>query len=246
MASRIPLQDLAVEQFTAPSADARQHKRPLSPSRSSALFNPAKRRILDVEGISPSHGLATSSSLAFRPTSSTVYGSHVATPSRSCRKPDTRASVVLPSSSGSTKTCINSHTPHLRPDEANTILLASPISLDPRTPPSIHLHHATRNVDRQSKHYPGFEIYHDGPTGVGLPISTVPLQDHGGSVGVNLDDAEGIKENVPPRRKTKKLCSKGVSSATPIHPTSSSPFIFARKNDASCPAGAPSSCLTWG
>lgn len=225
--TRIPLQDLAVEQFTAPSADARKHKRPLSPSRSSALFNPAKRRILDVAGISTSHGLATSS-LTFRPTSSTVYGSHFATPSRSCRKPDTHAPVVLPSSSGSTKTCINTHTPHLRPDEANTILLASPISLDPRTPPSIYLHHATRNVDRQSKHYPGFEIYHDGPSGVGSPISTGPLQDHSGSVGVNLDGEEGIKENVPPRRKTKKLCSKGLSSATPTHPTSSSPHIFAR------------------
>ncbi|KAI6105880.1 hypothetical protein F5141DRAFT_1126546 [Pisolithus sp. B1] len=213
--TRIPLQDLSVEQFTAPSADTRKHKRPLSPSRSSAL-----------------------------PTSSTVYGSHFATPSRSSRKLDTHAPLTLPSSSGSTKTCMNTRMPHLWPDEANTIPLPSPGSLDPCTPPTIHLHHATRNVDRQSKHYPGFEIHHDGPSGVVSPISAGPLQNDGRGVEVNVDSEEGIKENVPPKRKTKKICSKGFSSATSIDPTNSCPRIFSRKNDPSCPADVPSPCLT--
>ena len=50
---RMPLHDLPLEQFLT-SKTPRKHKRPLSPSRTT-LFNPAKRRVLDAEGISPSN-----------------------------------------------------------------------------------------------------------------------------------------------------------------------------------------------
>ncbi|KAI6047491.1 hypothetical protein EDC04DRAFT_2876497 [Pisolithus marmoratus] len=238
-----PLQDLPVEHFiaaAAASADPRKHKRSLSPSRSnSALCNPAKRRILDAEGISTSQSHATSSFI-FRPTSPTIYGTHFATPLRPCRKPDTHTPVALPSSSDSTKTCLNTRTPHLSLDEAIAIPQASPRLWDSHMPPTIHLHHSTQDLDRQSKHYPGFDIYHDGPTRVGSPISTELLQDNGGNGEMNSEGEEGTKENVPPKRRTKKISSKGFPSAAPIGPRLR---IFPRNHNAEYPANVPPSCL---
>ncbi|KAI6152215.1 hypothetical protein BKA82DRAFT_4108523 [Pisolithus tinctorius] len=244
-AHRTPLQELPVEQFIAPSADTRKHKRPLSPSRSNALCNPAKRRILDVEGISTSHGHALSS-FAFRPTSSTICGAHLLTPLRPSRNPDTHSPIALPSSSDPSRTYLNTRAPHGPPlglDEGISLPPTSSRLWHSHTPPTVHLHYSTQDVDRQSKHYPGFDVYHDGPTRVGPPVSAEPPQDNGGRMEVNLEGEEDTKENVPPKRKTKKICSKSSPSATPSNPTSSCLRIFPRKNDAGYSPNVPSSFL---
>lgn len=84
---RMPLHDLPLGQFLIPGSitatkTPRKHKRPLSPSRTTPL-NPAKRRVLDVEAISLSKNVVTSSS--FHPVPFMLPNMHTVTPSRSSR-----------------------------------------------------------------------------------------------------------------------------------------------------------------
>ena len=81
---RMPLQDLSLEQFLTPaivpgSKTLRNHKRPLSPSRTTPL-NPAKRRVLDSEGIPPSNNVVMSS--PSHPVPFLLSNMHTVTPTR--------------------------------------------------------------------------------------------------------------------------------------------------------------------
>lgn len=87
---RIPLQDLPLEQFLTPgiistSKTPRNHKRPLSPSRTTP-FNPAKRRVLDAEGISLSNNVVKSSPA--HPVPFMLSNMHTVTPTRLSRLGD--------------------------------------------------------------------------------------------------------------------------------------------------------------
>ena len=84
---RLPLQDLSLEQFLTPgivtgSKPQRKHKRPLSPSRITPL-NPAKRRVLDAEGIPPSNNVVKSS--PSHPVPFMLSNVHTVTPTRPSR-----------------------------------------------------------------------------------------------------------------------------------------------------------------
>lgn len=84
---RMPLQDLPLEQFLTPGIAAgskmpRNHKRPLSPSRTTP-FNPAKRRVLDAEGVPLSNNAVKSS--PSHPVPSTLSNVHTVTPTKSSR-----------------------------------------------------------------------------------------------------------------------------------------------------------------
>lgn len=84
---RMPLHDLPLEQFlisgvVTGSKTQRKHKRPLSPSRTTPL-NPAKRRVLDAEGIPPSNNVAISS--PSHPVPFMLSNMHTVTPTRPSR-----------------------------------------------------------------------------------------------------------------------------------------------------------------
>jgi hypothetical protein len=84
---RMPLHDLPLEQFLTTgivtgSKTQRKHKRPLSPSRSTPL-NPAKRRVLDAEGIPPSNNVPLSS--PSHPVPFMLSNIHTVTPTRPSR-----------------------------------------------------------------------------------------------------------------------------------------------------------------
>ena len=84
---RMPLHDLPLEQFLTPATltarkTPRKHKRPLSPSQTT-LLNPAKRRVLDAEGIPHSNSATTSS--PFHPVPFMLSNVHTVTPTRPSR-----------------------------------------------------------------------------------------------------------------------------------------------------------------
>lgn len=83
----MPLHDLPLEQFLTPgiptaSKMPRTHKRPLSPSRTT-LLNPAKRRVLDAEGISLSNNVVAAS--PSHPVPFMLSNMHTVTPTRPSR-----------------------------------------------------------------------------------------------------------------------------------------------------------------
>ncbi|KAL4076164.1 hypothetical protein V8B97DRAFT_1923895 [Scleroderma yunnanense] len=230
---RIPLRDLPIEQFVAPASDTRKHKRALSPSKS-ALYNPAKRRILDEEGISDS-GYRSHSS---RPASSSLYGAQFAAPLCPSRR-DMSISPHIPSSSGAgaihfTKSVLNTRMAHPNPGLSATTRLASlplPQLWDPYSS-DVPLPSCSQqfSIDRQSKHYPGFDIYHDHR--IASPATTESLSDDGGGVEDDKHEGEDYKENVPPKRKTKKISHKSRLSLSSI-PSPRLPGS-PRKGDTAC------------
>ena len=196
---RTPLRDLPIEQFVTSAA----HKRSLSPSRS-ALYNPAKRRILDAEGIPISSGLGNRSHSS-RPTLSPLYGAQFATPYRPLRRGDMHIQRNSGDSSSTrfTKSGSNAGMSPASPSRATTTPLASrlPQLWDPHT--SLPPRSQQFTIDRQSKHYPGFDVYHDHR--ITPPVAVESLSDNGMAVEDDKSEGEGCKENVPPKRKTKKI-----------------------------------------
>jgi hypothetical protein len=181
----MPLHDLPLEQFLTPgivtaSKTPRKHKRPLSPSRTT-LLNPAKRRVLDAEGISPSS--VAISSLP-HPVPFMLSNMHTVTPTRPSRL-----------GNGHIRNCGRSQ---------RTL---SPLSSQRCSPPSRELYPkptVESSTDPQSRHYPGFDIFRDSEhRRPPVPRVTLPLD--GDAL---VDRSEEDKENVPLRRRTKKLSSK--------------------------------------
>jgi len=183
---RIPLQDLPLEQFITPSLATtktpRKLKRPLSPSQSTPL-NPAKRRVLDAEGIPFSNTIAATPS-ASRPVPSLLYSLHSVTPTR-----PSRLGHGLARKHGSPQGT-TSPFPSRRRSASSEL-------------------HSTQTVESstnpQSKHYPGFDIFRDSNLSQGPPAPGGSLQ----SDSETLDDKfEDEKENIPPKRNAKKISSK--------------------------------------
>jgi len=183
---RLPLQDLSLEQFLIPgivtgSKTQRKHKRPLSPSRITPL-NPAKRRVLDAEGIPPSNNAVKSS--PSHPVPFMLSNMATVTPTR----PSRLGNGLFQSYGRSQGT-------------------SSPLSSHRRSPcrevypkPSIE-----SSIDPHSRHYPGFDIFRDSEHRRGSPVPRITLPSEGNAL---VDKSEEDKENVPLKRKAKKLCSK--------------------------------------
>ncbi|KAF8138507.1 hypothetical protein EV363DRAFT_1393954 [Boletus edulis] len=185
---RIPLQDLPLEQFLTSnivtgSKTPRKHKRPLSPSRTTPL-NPAKRRVLDVEGIPPSNNISISPHS--HPVPFMFSNVHTVTPTR-------------PSRLGNG--LIRNHG-----RSQGTLSLLSSRQLSPfrELCPKPMIESST---NPQSRHYPGFDIFRDSEHRRGSPIPRVILPSESNADAL-VDRPEEDKENVPLRRRAKKLSSK--------------------------------------
>ncbi|KAG9317501.1 hypothetical protein JVU11DRAFT_1705 [Chiua virens] len=184
--SRIPLEDLPLERFltsgTASGAKTpRKHKRPLSPSRTTPL-NPSKRRVLDAKGNPLSSHFAISS--PSQPVPFMLSNIHTVTPTR-----PSRLGNGLVRNHGSSRGT-PSPLPSRRPSPSR--------ELYPK--PTVE-----SCTNPQSRHYPGFDIFRDSEPHRNflVPAASLPL-----AVDAQVDKAEEDKENVPLKRRAKKLSWK--------------------------------------
>ncbi|KAF8639699.1 hypothetical protein AX17_000961 [Amanita inopinata Kibby_2008] len=236
-----PLQDLPLERFLPPNPNPlqpniRPSKRPLSPGGPN-LLSPAKRRILNEEGLLLTDKAKTPLSHSLRqlsPSRFTGVLNSPASPARvldfglpkyhsldnTCpsrsdsvatgitpRRPITRSmSQLAPSPELPSVPASLRHVTRCSTDVGHPLAACSscPVAYIPRDLPPL--------PDPQSIHYPGFKVYRDPYT---LLLSPV-------------DDAhreftkEGVKENVPCRRKGRKPAIDKVeppSRATSLEPS---------------------------
>ncbi|KIJ70149.1 hypothetical protein HYDPIDRAFT_23288 [Hydnomerulius pinastri MD-312] len=216
---RIPLQDLPLEQFITASLSAsatikspRKHKRPLSPSRTTP-FNPAKRRVLDAEGIPFANSIPTTSP-ASRPMPSLLYSMQSVTPTRPSRLGNGYNSISASPNPGPTP---KSHTRLVR-NHGSPQATITPSS-SRRCSPPVRVLFATpapeSSTDPQSRHYPGFDVFRGSTSRDGSPVLGESLSaDVETPLADDKSDVESSKENVPPKRKAKKISSKKrISSA---------------------------------
>ena len=257
-----PLQDLPLEFFLPPNPNVpnspfklgKGGKRPISPGAPST-FSPAKRRILNAEGIFSPETLK--SPVSVRARSPAHFGDLVRGPDSPARKLDFGLPKNYSQSTAGSSTVVNSAassqfdtvlmTP-TRPSSASTNILAPSPELLPKstsTPISSSssflmlndtpemddyfsprpCHPATRlsstptmsrrelppPPDRQSVHYPGFDVLLD--THIASLCARSSSLDSADSVGADLkQEKEGCKENLPPKRKAKKVTTAPTSS----------------------------------
>ncbi|KAG6833949.1 hypothetical protein H0H87_007960 [Tephrocybe sp. NHM501043] len=165
-----PLQELPLDHFLPPSLAPASLKR-----TGDVLFSPAKRRILNEEGIyTPKSPLRTTPAR---------FLDILAGPSSPAKILDFGS----PKQASSSKLRATSVDPEI--DDC----FSQPSSSAP-IPPSSFPRESPHPPDPQSIHYPGFTVYFD----VDSDLDEAP------SIAVLSGDKEVIKENLPPRRKTRK------------------------------------------
>ncbi|KAH7930705.1 hypothetical protein BV22DRAFT_1191066 [Leucogyrophana mollusca] len=239
-----PLKDLPLSQFLPAGRNGptnvnhfpqpRSNKRALSPSRLS-IFSPAKRRILNAEGIyftsktpeTPNHNPSSPrfhdffsgqtppgdavQPLAGSSASNTQANSNCVTPPKSRRSSARISPRGKSTRQSSTSSCVMyDDTP------PNASLLRSSRSQASQgiPVPTVITREMPLPPDRQSRHYPGFDTYQD--TQITLTHPQVhPSQSDIGEIEHITEggkaDKEAYKENVAPRRKTKKAGSASSS-----------------------------------
>jgi hypothetical protein len=218
-----PLHELPLEEFLPPDPNtlqvySRPGKRPLSPGVSK-LLSPAKRRILNEQGLLISEKVEGSLPRTFKQSSPCRFADVL-------NGPESPAKVLdfgLPKNRQETTNTTMETTPR-RPITRSMSRLVSHPELNPRQSSSRHIEDFTmhdntfelhpsiaRNArspvfvprdlppppDPQSIHYPGFEIYQDPHTIIFPPLSA--------SLPDTLKDE--AKENIPYRRKSRKTSS---------------------------------------
>jgi hypothetical protein len=207
-----PLRELPLDQFLPQNPNLRPNKRPLSP----ILYSPAKRRILNEEGIfSPEK--TRKSPISVRGTPSRFTGT-LSGPSSPARKLDFGTPKHPVKDSGAP----NMSTP-ARPASSSNRLAPSPelksnsqssrsadeTDGDPSMHNRSHSSAAPTSVPRrippppdpQSIHYPGFRVHFDKQifiTSVDNGLESLSLVDN---------DKDGQKENTAPRRKPRKVAT---------------------------------------
>ncbi|KAL0949315.1 hypothetical protein HGRIS_009391 [Hohenbuehelia grisea] len=221
----------------------RSHKRPLSPGAPN-LFSPAKRRILAEEGIlCPDKTAKSPLSLSSRRiASAAAFADALRGPGSPARKLDfgtpknnrechstQLAQEPLFASPTKTPTRSTHHTlapsPELTPKSRSNSLPPSDSDvsemdinasdLPPHSPPRIFRiplmvpREMPPPPDPQSVHYPGFDVYVD--THLSLPHARDAPRE---ADSARQPDAEWYKENMPPRRKVKKLATAPLPSTT--------------------------------
>ncbi|KAG6868170.1 hypothetical protein C0993_006838 [Termitomyces sp. T159_Od127] len=175
-----PLKDLPLDQFLPINPN---HSRKRPPSPVPVLFSPAKRRILDEEGIySPRSHLARRN----------AFSDVLAGPSSPAKRLDFGSPRRTPSSCGlkNLHDCFDNQ--------------ASSGPFVPTLP----------QTDLQSIHHPGFHVYYDPPS----PSSA----DETSCLPASSDKDKGsvVKENIPPRRKTRKAATAPLERESKAQPLS--------------------------
>ncbi|KAF5358973.1 hypothetical protein D9758_004782 [Tetrapyrgos nigripes] len=213
---RPPLRDLPLDRFiTNPNLPqpsfARPSKRPRSPDRPSQ-FSPTKRRILADEGVfspdktvkSPFRGrpIATPVSLygvitrsaakkldsgAAKNSESSGAISRAATPARNLAPSPELSSSAIPSAKSTPRREVIGDDYFSTPER---VIHATPTLLPRELPPA---------CDPRSIHYPGFKIHRDPHIVVLDPVDLESL------LGI---EKQGVKENLPPKKKCKKSLSE--------------------------------------
>lgn len=209
----LPLDNILSHTSTIPKPTT---KRPRSPS---LLLSPTKRRILRQEGVLSTSESRTRPRQSRRihdygtvtvgpensPTLSTIGHESVLTQpmdidlfQRGQQTPveGSKVRLITPSRSPS-------KIPHILPEHLRDRDTAPNyiLSLVPRGPPPV--------PDRQSLHYPGFDVHYD--THVSLPSGSSSLED----VTSNLNtDKEGMKENILIQKKSRKLSTLSTDTYT--------------------------------
>jgi hypothetical protein len=223
-----PLQELPLDQFLSPNPNLpfasklRPNKRPLSPGGPN-LYSPAKRRILNEEGIfSPEK--TTKSPISSRGTPA-HFTDVLSGPSSPARKLDFGVPKHSIKGVGASSTAALDKTP-ARPASLSNRLAPSP-ELKPKTRSScpgdyemddyfsmpncsssshssaIHIpvpHEMPPPPDPQSVHYPGFRVHSD-------THNLTPVDDDLESLSLFDNNKDGQKENLPPRRKPRKVAT---------------------------------------
>ncbi|KAF9464349.1 hypothetical protein BDZ94DRAFT_485135 [Collybia nuda] len=213
-----PLQEFPLDLFLPPNPNlptkSRPNKRPLSPGGPS-LFSPAKRRILNGEGIfSPEKTLKSPISSRYAAARFADVLSGPASPAKKLDFGVAKHRVESPRSSRLSST-IASTTP------TRTISSSSRLAPSPELAPSPHQdceddregyfsytgYSSCTFIERelppppdpQSSHYPGFRVYYD----THIPLTSVDMDMD--DVAPADKDKGGQKENVAPRRKPRKV-----------------------------------------
>lgn len=220
-----PLQELPLEHFLPPnpnlpnSSKSRPNKRPLSPGGPS-LFSPAKRRILNDEGVffperTPKSPLGRGTPARFAqvlsgpgsPARKLDFGApkHVAkcstAPHAAPLVRDATPTRELPSSSRLAPSPEFKHASLSQQDQDQEMddyfglpSLSSNMQLS--TIPSVITRDMPPPSDPQSIHYPGFRVHYD------IHISRDVLDSE--SIALEEKDKDGRKENLAPRRRPHK------------------------------------------
>ncbi|KAH7916294.1 hypothetical protein BJ138DRAFT_598363 [Hygrophoropsis aurantiaca] len=249
-----PLRDWPLDQIlpttrngatnVSPFSQPRSNKRALSPSRLS-VFSPAKRRILNVEGIyfttkaletpkkasSPRHhdffgGQSTGREDTVQP----LAGSSASNVQSNCTTPPKNRRL-------STRLSPRSKTTRAAPSSA--IILssdASPTSArrssrmqtsQDNIAPTVITRELPPPPDRQSRHYPGFDTYQDTEITIAVPPIS-QLHSNNSVIESDLDveiaDREAYKENIVPRRKAKKGSPSSLLKAAVLAPEAKEGF----------------------
>lgn len=226
-----PLHELPLEEFLPPDLNtlqvpSRPGKRPLSPGVSK-LLSPAKRRILNEQGLLISEKAEGSLPRTSKQSSPCRFADVLNGPGSPAKVLD----FGLPKNRQETANTPMEMTPR-RPITRSMSRLASNPELNPRQSSSRHIEDntfephpsITRNVrspvfvprdlppllNPQSIHYPGFEIYQDPHIIIFPPLSA--------SFPETLKDE--AKENIPCRRKSRKAASTlDKARSTSLEPT---------------------------
>lgn len=205
MPRREPLQELPIDLFNHNLPT----KRPRSPSPSS-LYSPAKRRILTEEGLvrfdkGATHALRTH---AWPPSPAKKLNFGVPKSSPSTRNTPVRADVAMrsPSLSPSPKLKSRTRSTRLTSSPSHDISIPSP-TLSARVPTLIP-REMPPPPDPQSIHFPGFFVFQD------THFVVLPPLNNESTTNPNLDVP---KENVPPRRRTRKAATTSPSSKSKGH-----------------------------
>ncbi|KAL1738638.1 hypothetical protein HDZ31DRAFT_50680 [Schizophyllum fasciatum] len=246
-APRAPLREMPLDLFVAPqprpiktnifgtgpaSPHSRPNKRPHSPGEV-GLYSPAKRRILEVEGIISPQKMKSPFSSAYRNPAADKFADALLGPGSPAKRLDF---LSAPDEGGSlSSSCTGNATPKATParlapspklrlatdashaDDCEMTDYFSPPLHDvaPPTASSVNFHHVPRVppplMDATSLHYPGFQIHLDE-----FDVVYEPQADGAMSTPAPVQKAD--KENVPaPRRgKMKKSATDPIPELTAL------------------------------
>ncbi|KAG5648886.1 hypothetical protein DXG03_000235 [Asterophora parasitica] len=195
-----PLQELPLDQFLPPNPNlpSTSRKRPLSPG-GPGFFSPAKRRILNEEGIfkSPVSGRGT-------PARFTEVLTGPSSPARKLDfgspKATRRAAVETTPPRVASSSNRLAPSPHVKEDHEMEAYFIRPSSSSQPPSSNITPRETPPPQDPQSIHYPGFRVYFDTHV-VLAPVEEPPATP---STPGGEKEKETLKENVVPRRRPRK------------------------------------------
>lgn len=205
--TRQPLSEITVDHTKA-------IKRPLSPS--TTLLSPSKRRFLAVEGVSLSPR---------RIPKGTLPPEFLIPHSPSTNKPPkNRALGPPPSKQNSQIPTTLSPSPQITLSQKHSASVGKGIEPLPTfpDPPLLIPRELPPIADRQSIHWPGFDVHCD--THVSNPVSSSSRSSDQASLTNSESDSEKSKENVKPRHVTSKR--RGASDINPFKDDRPSPKVF--------------------